>query len=660
MIHNAFLIHLATNKILASEQYWPIEVTLEDTKEFISTRRELMSEHSGLEELPLIIGDHKFVGRVPHEDLLVILVTDKAEDEQQIATRVENAAAAIGKKMQKMGLEPVVTAFASIIEPSIITRLKIALVGEGGTGKTTTLHLLLGDTPPLQYVPTIALNLETVENIRFGNYSLVLWDFAGQERFRKLWKFYFHGADVIILVCDSTLRNVIITKDILKLIRRDAPKVPIFALANKQDKSNAMRPEVVQKILGVPTFPMVAIDKSRRDEMLRILMNAAAQYIGVALPDLPVSELLRFTEIREDAEVEEEVEEEADEDEEEYVYVDEEGRVIEDIEDYEIIKEEATEEIESIEVTSEELVAPEPEEVPFDVEIEEGAPDTAEEIEAEVDELPDEPEAVEVEDTAGIEEPVIEVVSPSTDEEAIAFDVTTSSPGEVDVVVPIVVESEPLQEEPEVLETPEEVDGAVRIAIDLISDALDADDFVAAEIESASDAELEHALEAFSCDETVPCEGEEISPSEVGEEVLSELDSILGALDSLSTTVGDPVEDETAPDDQGPLTIEDLIPALDYDAVEEATEEETVSIVIEEFSDDIPFDDEPIEESESDGIKESKEDSPDSEEPNTPTDEEEPAVSEEITTEQDEEHTENQEEDEIEETDSDSPDELPS
>ncbi|NIW34421.1 GTP-binding protein, partial [Candidatus Bathyarchaeota archaeon] len=103
---------------------------------------------------------------------------------------------------------------------SVTTRLKIALVGEGGVGKTTTLHLLLGDTPPLQYVPTIALNLETVENIRFGNYSLVLWDFAGQERFRTLWRFYFHGADVIFLVCDSTLRNVIISKDILKLIKR--------------------------------------------------------------------------------------------------------------------------------------------------------------------------------------------------------------------------------------------------------------------------------------------------------------------------------------------------------------------------------------------------------------------------------------------------------
>ena len=65
------------------------------------------------------------------------------------------------------------------------------------------------------------------------------------------------------------------------MIKRDAPKVPLFAIANKQDKPSAMKPEVVQKILGVPTYPMIAIDKSRRDEMLRILMTAAAQFIGV-------------------------------------------------------------------------------------------------------------------------------------------------------------------------------------------------------------------------------------------------------------------------------------------------------------------------------------------------------------------------------------------
>ncbi|TFG13990.1 GTP-binding protein [Candidatus Thorarchaeota archaeon] len=366
MIHNTFLMRISSKEILASSQYWPVEVTAESLEEFIETREELRSDDISLANLPLSIDDDKFVGADVVKDLVLIFVSDVGEQEHTLIEHLDSAAKILKSRIQRDGLEYVIDHYESLIEDSITTRLKIALVGEGGTGKTTTLHLLLGDTPPLQYVPTIALNLETVENIRFGNYSLVLWDFAGQERFRNLWRFYFHGADVIFLVCDSTLRNVIISKDILKLIKRDAPKVPVFALANKQDKPNAMKPEVVQKILGVPTYPMVAIDKSRRDEMLRILMNAAAQYVGVALPDLPPQELLRFTDEATESAAEAiekgELYEEDDGYEEmeiiEEVYMDEEGHIVEATDDY-VVVEEVVEVVEDEEVAEPEAVAQE-------------------------------------------------------------------------------------------------------------------------------------------------------------------------------------------------------------------------------------------------------------------------------------------------------------
>jgi small GTP-binding protein len=303
LIIKTYLIRISTSQILATSKYWPIDVPENEIREFLGTRSEIQeSSPDSFTELPLVIDDNKYMAIEVVEDLLLVYVTDAQEDERAITDKLRDGATAIKSRILQSGPQTMINEYEFVIESSIITKLKIALVGEGGVGKTTTLHLLLGDTPPTQYVPTIALNLETVENIRFGNYSLVLWDFAGQERFRKLWRFYFHGADVIFLVCDSSLRNVIISKDILKLIKRDAPKVPLFAIANKQDKPNVMKPEVVQKILGVPTYPMVAIDKSRRDEMLRILMNAAATYVGVALPDLPARQLLRFAdEATEDA-----------------------------------------------------------------------------------------------------------------------------------------------------------------------------------------------------------------------------------------------------------------------------------------------------------------------------------------------------------------------
>jgi len=604
VIHNTFLIRISNKEILVSTQYWPVDVPREVLDEFVNTREDLRSKHDEVAELALTIGEYKFHATDAIADVLLVFVTDKNEDESSTFEKVASAKKLVKRVLKKSGLDKVIEDFEKLIEPSVTTRLKIALVGEGGVGKTTTLHLLLGDTPPLQYVPTIALNLETVENIRFGNYSLVLWDFAGQERFRTLWRFYFHGADVIFLVCDSSLRNVIISKDILKLIKRDAPKVPVFALANKQDKPNAMKPEVVQKILGIPTYPMVAIDEARRDEMLRILMTAASQYVGVALPDLPASELLKFTDTAtKEAIAETDVaEEDALEDDEEYetvveeVLVDEDGKIIEDLDGYEIIEEvveevfddeeeeEAEPEIEEVQVEEEEAepvmeevqdeeeeAEPEIEEVL--VEKEETEP-VVEEVQVEEEEVeievtePEEIEAavspeVEFSDTHILHDEIEQIelaalgdLSDPTDvsiekEEPTEFEITpeaadeivTDSSGDVSIEVeadePISVVSDAddvfatseVHPGPKVIVVPNDHD--IRMAKEIIFEALEADDIISAEIDRVSHEELNGALEAFSSDEALPVKGEEedIAPDEIDADSLEELELILGPLD---------------------------------------------------------------------------------------------------------------------------------
>jgi small GTP-binding protein len=635
VIHNTYLIRISTREILASTKYWPVDVPKEVVDEYITTREDLRSaesEETHLGEIALIVGEHKFHGADLVSDLLLVFVTDKGEDEGSIFEKVQAASKIIRKELTKAGLESVAERYERLVEASVTTRLKIALVGEGGVGKTTTLHLLLGDTPPLQYVPTIALNLETVENIRFGNYSLVLWDFAGQERFRTLWRFYFHGADVIFLVCDSALRNVIISKDILKLIKRDAPKVPVFALANKQDKPNAMKAEVVQKILGIPTYPMVAIDKSRRDEMLRILMTAAAQYVGVALPDLPATELLRFTEAAtEEAIAETDAMEErreakeiemASEDDEfetieviEEVLVDEEGHLIDNIEDYEIVeevieeveedlfeeKEEEEEEITPSEQAVEDLVAPaevQEEEAPIADQIpEELAEQPAEEVD-EIEMAISEPEeAIEsfasdfdfsdeqlvhreldlIESLAAskVEESVMEtdkapaeVAETSEDEEFEPVMVEDAAPAVISEDISIQIEEEEPSPKAGVLEPelpPEELlvtepvleenHGGVELAKEIIFEALDADEFISAELDHISHAEIDQALEAFKSDEAVSVEGEPESLQEIDVESLEELESILGPLDS--AVGGTKTEESKDPDDTQHSPIDD-------------------------------------------------------------------------------------------------------
>ncbi|TFH00058.1 GTP-binding protein [Candidatus Thorarchaeota archaeon] len=567
MIHNTFLIRISNKEILATTQYWPVEIPNSALDEFVSTREDLHREHADVSELALTVGDYKFHAKDVITDVLLVFVTDKGENESSIFEKVDSAKTILKRVLAKSGLEKVRETFERLIEPSVTTRLKIALVGEGGVGKTTTLHLLLGDTPPLQYVPTIALNLETVENIRFGNYSLVLWDFAGQERFRTLWRFYFHGADVIFLVCDSALRNVIISKDILKLIKRDAPKVPVFALANKQDKPNAMNPEVVQKILGIPTYPMVAIDIARRDEMLRILMTAASQYVGVALPDLPPSELLKFTatateeaiaetdaadeeSLTDDAEYETVVEE---------VMVDEDGQIIENLDDYEII--EVVEEVFDEEEEEEEIVV----EVQIEEEEEEEAEliveeilSTDEEIEINVIEPKEIEETVPVEiefSDADVAHDEIEVI-----ELAALDDLTDSTEKPIDASIDV-ESDEPIDmvsDFDEIFATAEDTHGPkvvvvpndhdVRMAKEIIFEALEADDIISAEIDKVPHEDLDGALEAFGSNEALLTDEEEEGPLEdIDAESLVELESILGPLDKY---IGDSEVDNERKDDE--------------------------------------------------------------------------------------------------------------
>ncbi|MHA2362154.1 MAG: hypothetical protein ACXAB6_09550, partial [Candidatus Thorarchaeota archaeon] len=142
MIHNTYLVRISTQEILVATQYWPVEVRKEAVEEFITTREDLRLEDGNLAELPLIIEDDKFIGRDIDSDLLLVFVTDKGEEESSTADRIETATKLLQNRLKRHNLSSLMINYERLIEPSVTTRLKIALVGEGGTGKTTTLHLL--------------------------------------------------------------------------------------------------------------------------------------------------------------------------------------------------------------------------------------------------------------------------------------------------------------------------------------------------------------------------------------------------------------------------------------------------------------------------------------------------------------------------------------
>ncbi|MHA2360271.1 MAG: hypothetical protein ACXAB5_08355 [Candidatus Thorarchaeota archaeon] len=63
-------------------------------------------------------------------------------------------------------------------------------------------------------------------------------------------------------------------------------------MANKQDLPESMKAEKIKRLLGAPTFAMVATDKTRREEFIRLMLEVAAKTVGVQLPELPISEMI--------------------------------------------------------------------------------------------------------------------------------------------------------------------------------------------------------------------------------------------------------------------------------------------------------------------------------------------------------------------------------
>jgi len=149
-------------------------------------------------------------------------------------------------------------------------RPKISLVGFSGVGKTTITRLIKAEEIPMQHIPTITGDIAT---IKIGKLHFHLWDFAGQEQFSYLWNNFIKGSDAVLLITDSTLENVEKSKFFLELIKEQAAQAHTSVIGNKQDLGDAMKPEQIEKILGLKTYSMIANDSNNRDKMITIIAD---------------------------------------------------------------------------------------------------------------------------------------------------------------------------------------------------------------------------------------------------------------------------------------------------------------------------------------------------------------------------------------------------
>ncbi|MFX1374480.1 MAG: ADP-ribosylation factor-like protein [Promethearchaeota archaeon] len=161
-------------------------------------------------------------------------------------------------------LDPIVDNIHRNLKP------KISIVGFSGVGKTTTTRLIKSEEIPMQHIPTITGEVAT---IKIGKLSFFLWDFAGQDQFDFLWEKFIRGSDAVLLMTDSTLENLEKSRFFIELVNKAVPYARFAIIANKQDLSDAMKVDDIERLMGNKSYGFVAIDPENRPKMIRIIAD---------------------------------------------------------------------------------------------------------------------------------------------------------------------------------------------------------------------------------------------------------------------------------------------------------------------------------------------------------------------------------------------------
>mmetsp|Transcript_1483 Transcript_1483/g.2221 ORF Transcript_1483/g.2221 Transcript_1483/m.2221 type:complete len:182 (-) Transcript_1483:137-682(-) len=129
---------------------------------------------------------------------------------------------------------------------------KVLMVGLDAAGKTTIAYKLkLGEV--VTTIPTVGFN---VEQVQYKNFSLTLWDIGGQDKIRKLWRYYYSGVNGLVFVVDSSDRDRIdlAREELQKMLEEEQLRnAAVLVYANKQDLPHAFTAAEVAEKLHLPT-----------------------------------------------------------------------------------------------------------------------------------------------------------------------------------------------------------------------------------------------------------------------------------------------------------------------------------------------------------------------------------------------------------------------
>jgi small GTP-binding protein len=144
----------------------------------------------------------------------------------------------------------------------------ISLVGYSGVGKKTIFNLLRTKDISIESQPITSGELGT---LKVGRIYFVLRNFIGDEKIGFLWNNYIRGSDAVLLITDSTQKNVENSSFFLSKIEEEIPYAYTAGIGNKQDLEDAEDISKIKEILGLNPYPLIATDPQNREKLILII-----------------------------------------------------------------------------------------------------------------------------------------------------------------------------------------------------------------------------------------------------------------------------------------------------------------------------------------------------------------------------------------------------
>ncbi len=169
---------------------------------------------------------------------------------------------------------------------------KILIAGDGGVGKTTLLHKYVSGMFMVDTGLTIGVqfNLKTVL-VGGVTYSLHLWDFGGQDRFRFMLPSYVLGAKGAILLFDTTRVTTLESLEEWVAICRTYDKdLPILLCGTKVDRpeDRSVSPELAWSYLDtLKLFDYLEVSAKTGQNVQKafeVLVNKMTKIGGIESP----------------------------------------------------------------------------------------------------------------------------------------------------------------------------------------------------------------------------------------------------------------------------------------------------------------------------------------------------------------------------------------